>query len=263
MINVLPHGQLFTFVDRVELSSQDKFTTLKDTSFVEELICTKDLPDGYPVCLMIEHCAQTMFIHGYYIGLHRGWWDSDYKPIGLLTEISNFKFLTNYIPIGQKLKTETILKKVRPNIIFIDTVVTLDGNVLAEGGAKGVFLKEHNVKVTDDELSYSASNCKDKNFHFYKKSGETTSFESTYWFLPHHFPEFPCIPGCLLLEGFAQSLGRDVIRSIKKVRFRKAATPDQEYKYRILSISSEENEYRFEIVGTKTNECHIEGYLSV
>jgi 3-hydroxymyristoyl/3-hydroxydecanoyl-(acyl carrier protein) dehydratase len=251
----LPHQFPFIFVDKVILADKERFITEKRP------VIFPDSSTGYhyPKSLLIEHAAQTMFIHGYYIGLCNNWWDESYQPVGFLTGISEANFSMEKYEKDDSLYTQTEVIRICKPMIIVKTNVWKDGDILLFSGIiNGIFTSNCNY-----EKSSTHSNIgKYVDTKYFDHDEKGYFFNSNNWFLPGHFPEFSCYPGCLVLEGLAQTTGINAqITNLKKIKFRKAMVPDMKYYYK--KKTEEDHSFNFEIIEDGTNEICAEGILSL
>lgn len=255
MVSFLPHEFPFRFVDNVILANTEQFITEK-----KSVIFNVTEPNFYyPKSLLIEHAAQTMYIHGYYIGLKNGWWNDSYRPVGFLTGINDAKFYNEKYVMNEMLFTRTEVLRICKPMFIVRSTVWKDGDkILFSGTINGVFTEnvkcENSVADASVELSVDRVYCKRDEKGFY--------FDSNNWFLPGHFPDFSCYPGCLMLEGLAQTTKTDAqISQIKKIRFKKVMLPQNKYYYR--KKQEQGAMLNFEIIEDQTNELCAEGTVEV
>jgi 3-hydroxymyristoyl/3-hydroxydecanoyl-(acyl carrier protein) dehydratase len=251
----LPHQFPFVFVDKVILAGKERFITEKKPVI---------FPDSttnyyYPNALLIEHAAQTMFIHGYYIGISNNWWDENYRPVGFLTGISDANFSSEKYEKEDTLYTQTEVIRICKPMFIVKTSIWKDGDTLLFSGViNGIFTAgacyEKTVSATQPGSFVDTKyfDCDEKGYFF----------NSNNWFLPGHFPDFSCYPGCLVLEGLAQTTGINAqITRLKKIKFRKAMVPQMKYYYK--KTTEESHSFNFEIIEDGTNEICAEGILSI
>lgn len=255
MTSFLPHQFPFVFVDKIILADKERFITEKKSIIFSDTQSTYH----YPKSLLIEHAAQTMYMHGYYIGLNSDWWDKNYRPVGFLTGINEAKFFPVSYEKDELLYTQTEVIRICKPMFIVKTSVWKNGNqLLFSGVINGIFTKNNGYEKTN--YDYSPGNYVDK--VYYSKDEKGYYFSSNNWFLPGHFPDFSCYPACLVLEGLAQSTQTNAqISNLKKIRFKKAMIPNMKYYYR--KTSEEGLSFNFEIIEDGTNELCAEGILSL
>jgi 3-hydroxymyristoyl/3-hydroxydecanoyl-(acyl carrier protein) dehydratase len=251
----LPHQFPFVFVDKVILADKERFITEKKP------VIFSDPSTGYhyPKALLIEHAAQTMYIHGFYIGLLNNWWDESYRPVGFLTGISEATFSSEAYNPDDSLYTQTEVIRICKPMFIVKTSVWKDGDILLFSGViNGIFTANEGYEKTTTFTQ--AGRFVDTKYFDSDEKGYF--FNSNNWFLPGHFPDFSCYPGCLVLEGLAQTSGTNAqITNLKKIKFRKAMTPKMKYYYK--KKNDENHSFNFEIIEDGTNEICAEGILSL
>ena len=253
-VNCLPHVFPFRFVDDVLLGEKQIFVTEKKAEIFPD-----NKPFHYPHALLIEHAAQTMFIHGYHIGLSEGWWGEQYNPTGFLTGLSNARFTNYEIQPQDSILTKTEVIRICRPMLIVKTTITIFGQiVLFEGTISGIFTNEVCHKKTRQD--FEVSNEVDR--IYFDRDHKGTFFNSNNWFLPGHFPDFKCYPGCLIIEGVKQSIHPNLKFScINKARFRKVMTPDNKY-YFITSLIKD-NRYSFVVIENSSEAICAEGEFEV
>jgi len=251
----LPHQFPFIFVDKVILADKDRFITEKKPV----IFPNSGSNYYYPKALLIEHAAQTMYIHGYYIGLNNKWWDEDYRPVGFLTGISEAHFSTENYEKDDSLYTQTEVIRICKPMFIVKTTIWKDGDkLLFSGIINGIFTAgesyEKSIRPTESGTFVDTK--------YFDHDEKGYFFNSNNWFLPGHFPDFSCYPGCLVLEGLAQTTGSNAqITNLKKIKFRKAMIPQMKYYYK--RTSTVDHCFNFEIIEDGTNEICAEGILSL
>lgn len=251
----LPHQFPFVFVDKVILADKERFITEKKSVIFPD--SSSDY--NYPKALFIEHAAQTMFIHGFYIGLCNNWWDESYRPVGFLTGINEANFSFEEYAKDDTLYTQTEMIRICKPMFIVKTRVWKDGDkLLFSGVINGIFTVD--APYEKSIARTNIGNYVDTKYFDHDEKGYF--FNSNNWFLPGHFPDFSCYPGCLVLEGLAQTEGTNFqITNLKKIKFRKAMIPNMKYYYK--KKSEEGHCFNFEIVEDGTNEICAEGILSL
>ena len=262
LLDALPQISPFLFIDKILNKSVDTFTTSSDLyplkKYFNKIGC---ISSQYPMSLLIEHAAQTMFLHGYYLGKEKRYWNYDYTPSGVLVGLENICYYDEDISYSDRLITTTCLIKNKKQIIYLNvtTKSKQKGTIIFEGIIKGMYLnKTQSIghKQPIKIVNKKNSNC----LKFYEKKNHLNIFSSTYWFLTGHFPELPSIPGCLLLDGYIQSCGETFSTiKIKKIKFKRLATPDNTYLYRTKEVNR--GEKFFEILNATDNSICVEGIL--
>ena len=255
MTSFLPHQFPFVFVDKVILAENERFITEKKP------VIFSDPTESYhyPKALLIEHAAQTMYIHGYYIGLYNEWWDENYRPVGFLTGINEAHFYPVNYEKDETLYTQTEVIRICKPMFIVKTTVWKDGDEkLFTGTINGIFT--NNLSYEKRQSDFKAASHVDK--IYFDKDEKGYFFSSNNWFLPGHFPDFSCYPGCLVLEGLAQTTNVNAqITNLKKIKFKKAMLPNMKYYYR--KKSDEPLNFNFEIIEEETNDLCAEGILSL
>jgi 3-hydroxymyristoyl/3-hydroxydecanoyl-(acyl carrier protein) dehydratase len=251
----LPHQFPFIFVDKVVLADKERFITAKKPVI---------FPDSstnyhYPKSLLIEHAAQTMFIHGFYIGLSNSWWNEKYRPVGFLTGISDATFSTEKYEKDDTLYTQTEVIRICKPMFIVKTSVWKDGDkLLFSGTINGIFTTGVSYEKSLSK-SHIGAFVDTKYFDFDEKG---FFFKSNNWFLPGHFPDFSCYPGCLVLEGLIQTTNSNAqITHLKKIKFRKAMIPNMKYYYK--KENNMDHCFNFKIIEDETNEICAEGIISI
>lgn len=255
MNSFLPHQFPFIFVDKVILADKERFITEKRSVIFSDTLENYH----YPKSLLIEHAAQTMYMHGYFIGLNNEWWDNNYRPVGFLTGINEAKFYPTNYEIDELLYTQTEVIRICKPMFIVKTSVWKNGDqLLFSGIINGIFT--NNGCYEKSNYLCEAGNYVDKVYFDQDEKGYY--FRSNNWFLPGHFPDFSCYPGCLVLEGLAQSTKMNAqISNLKKVKFKKPMVPNMKYYYR--KTSGEAQNFNFEIIEDVTNDLCAEGVLSL
>lgn len=253
MVKCLPHSFPFRFVDDVLFGDENIFVTEKKAEIF------KGKPFHYPPALLIEHAAQTMFVHGYHIGLSQNWWDSRYQPTGFLTGLSNTQFNNVEIKPGDYILTKTEVVRICRPMLIVKTTISIYGQiVLFEGIINGVFTEG----LARPMFTIPYETVEQVDNVYFKEDSKGTHFSSNNWFLPGHFPDFKCYPGCLMLEAAKQSIHPDLnFSKIKKARFKKVMTPDD--KYYINTTHVNDNVYSFQVIEDSSEAICADGEFEV
>jgi len=125
-----------------------------------------------------------------------------------------------------------------------------------------MYIKTDLIKNIVLNKKFDINKKNDKNYlKFHDKKNGLDIFSSNYWFLDGHFPGFPCIPGCFLLEGFIQSsCEKKYPKKIIKVKFKQLATPENTYKYINKNINGIKT---FKIINLENNDVCVEGEIEL
>jgi len=233
---ILPHRHPFIFVDELvhfdmQTAISSKVLEAENFQFYQS---NHQAAVGYPKILLFEHAYQTMFLQGYYLGIAKKVWGQEYKPFGLATDMYGFRFENIELNAGEKIITISKLVRHVKNCYIIVQAEIYKGNgeLAAAGECRGIFIKERLDKFFETRRQEGGNtNIREMAHFLYCDEGDKGYFKSTNWFLSGHFPEFPCIPGCLLIQGLLQNAGYAHIREVRKIKFKRAASPFKRYRY--------------------------------
>jgi len=268
LVDVLPHKSPFKFVDKISHQDTTLFIANKKTSELNDFFNSLNFKSQYyPLSLLIEHAAQTMFLHGYYIGKKENFWDDSYSPVGLLTGIEHAKYYDTKISYHDNLITETSPIKFNKKYLYIKVKVVIKSErtnkIIFTANINGMFLQhEKRVQEESNQLIGTYSKLQHEHLNFIDNNNKISTFNSTYWFIDGHFPQFPCIPGCFLLQGYVQSLGKKgFIKKIISVKFKNMVTPNNNYIFNTLEIKGDI--YVFEIYDSNTMKICVSGSVII
>jgi 3-hydroxymyristoyl/3-hydroxydecanoyl-(acyl carrier protein) dehydratase len=263
---VLPHRHPFIFVDELvhfDMQTAISFKILEPDNFQFYQMNHQEAV-VYPKILLFEHAYQTMFLQGYYLGIAKKVWGQEYQPFGLATDMYGFKFENIRLDAGEKVITVSkLIRHVKNCYIIVQTEIFKEnGELAASGECRGIFIKERLDELFGRRKFDQAEKNDGGKPHFsYCDEDNKEYFKSTNWFLNGHFPQFPCIPGCLLIQGLLQSTGYISIKEVRKIKFKKAASPFKKYRYH-YEIHPD-NICNFRIMEEIDQEVAVEGCILV
>ena len=230
---VLPHQAPFKFVDRVIDVEDDTIVT--DRLLTEEEFSQYGRPNGesgtYPHTLLIEHAAQSFFLLAFHLAVESGKWQPDYRPTGFLTSLKHFRMPEIELRPGMRVVTTCTCQKQVKDYMYGKVTFSLpDGTVIAEGEGSGIFSEEATCTEEPQVPTVVDPEARD-HFDFRSRDPERPDFETTGWFYRGHFPTFPCVPGCLMLESLAQQAGESPMRikEIHSATFRRIMLPGEHF----------------------------------
>lgn len=263
---VLPHRRPFIFVDELvhfDMQTAISFKILEADNFQ---FYQSDHQEAavYPKILLFEHAYQTMFLQGYYLGIAKKVWGQEYKPFGLATDMHGFRFENIELNAGEKIITvSNLIRHVKNYYIIVQSQMFKEnGELAASGECRGIFIKERlDEFFKRGKLDHVRKNNGGKQHFLYCDEENKGYFKSTNWFLRGHFPEFPCIPGCLLIQGLLQNVGCSDIKEVRKIKFKKAASPFKRYQY--LYEMHPDNICDFRVIEETDQEVVVQGSIFI
>jgi 3-hydroxymyristoyl/3-hydroxydecanoyl-(acyl carrier protein) dehydratase len=121
---------------------------------------------------------------------------------------------------------------------------------------------EKKVQEENNQILGTYNKLQHTHLNFIDSNNKISTFNSTYWFIDGHFPQFPCIPGCFLLQGYIQSLGKKgFVKEIISVKFKNMVTPNHNYIFKTLEIKGDI--YVFEIYDSITMKICVSGSVII
>lgn len=259
---ILPHKDPFLFVDNIVEYKSESVTTKKKLTEIEfdYYVVNKSNIRRYPPLLLIEHGAQSMLLHGYFLGIELGFWGEDYHILSILTKLKDMQFFDVLIEPNETIYTVTKFVKrfSHKHLLGRVEIYNESQTLLCKGLLQGI-RAENDISNLFSSSRVKENNSSNTNMHFdFLNAIDSKSFDSTFWFLKGHFPQLPCIPGCIALSGLSQSIGRN-IKKINEAKFKKIMTPNNVYIYDYTQLTADTYTFRF----VSGNEEYISGNISV